>query len=239
MALEIKLYISCVHLYASASMTGKVLLTELINFTPWRRVGTPRLSTACWQRSTTSSMMLASCTGSLVIPISGCLAKRDASIMLLTMSSSRIAELLIMARGFLAPLVVDSSSRSEWLRPMMPCNGDLSSCETMAIMEDFQSSMSFSFVMSCPMQIAPVGLPLLSTRVVAFTRSVTLAVSRVISKTSVRLCSSDNFTIFVTFRRQLAQITEMSLSPKTCILLSPDASTSQRFHSVMQQSMPT
>ena len=102
---------------------------------------------------------------------------RDASMMLLTMSSKRLAQLCSIPIGFCRADGSSDPSNKELLKPMMPCKGDLSSWDTMAMMEAFRSSKSLSFVMSWPMQMLPVVRPVGARHGVAVSRS-----------TAVRLC---------------------------------------------------
>mmetsp|Transcript_75364 Transcript_75364/g.221007 ORF Transcript_75364/g.221007 Transcript_75364/m.221007 type:complete len:202 (+) Transcript_75364:2063-2668(+) len=153
--------------WASASISGSVVMA-LIRQTPVLTTGFPLLSMECWHRTKTSSTMLAIWTVSRENLIFLSCTSTDASMMLLTMSRSLVAQLWISCSGFCTLSSMPGVSVIELLRPMMPCRGDFSSWLTMAIKLDFFCSISLMLVMSWPTQITPTMSPCGLTRGVAF-----------------------------------------------------------------------
>mmetsp|Transcript_94054 Transcript_94054/g.210818 ORF Transcript_94054/g.210818 Transcript_94054/m.210818 type:complete len:264 (-) Transcript_94054:1052-1843(-) len=158
-ALVMRLYNICVQRCASASMIGKSLGTLLKSCTVVLWIGRPALSTAHDVSMMTSSTILEMWTGSLDSFIRLLCTRVDRSMMLVTKSSSLLAQLLIISidRCILPFSWVSASKLS--LKPMMPCKGDRSSCVTVAANCDFLTSSSLMWVMSCPMQITPWMFP--------------------------------------------------------------------------------
>mmetsp|Transcript_89572 Transcript_89572/g.253736 ORF Transcript_89572/g.253736 Transcript_89572/m.253736 type:complete len:236 (+) Transcript_89572:1987-2694(+) len=166
-ALVTRLYITWVDRCASASISGKHP-TSLRSLTPSLTTGFPLLSMECWQRTRTSSTMLAMFTMSRENFIFLSCTSTDASMMLLTMSRSLLAQLWMSCIGFCSASSILWFSLMELERPMIPCSGDLSSWLTIAMKLDFFCSISLIVVMSWPTQITPMISPLGFSLVVAF-----------------------------------------------------------------------
>mmetsp|Transcript_75074 Transcript_75074/g.207081 ORF Transcript_75074/g.207081 Transcript_75074/m.207081 type:complete len:244 (-) Transcript_75074:1349-2080(-) len=160
-AFVIRLYNICVQRWASASMMGKSDGTLLKSCTVDFWIGRPALSTAQEVNIRTSSTIFDMCTGSLESFIFLLCTSVDRSIMFVTKSSKRLAQLLIMCKERCMrerPSACASANRFS-LRPMMPWRGERSSWVTVAANCDFLTSSSFMCVMSWPMQITPRMLP--------------------------------------------------------------------------------
>mmetsp|Transcript_164064 Transcript_164064/g.398728 ORF Transcript_164064/g.398728 Transcript_164064/m.398728 type:complete len:263 (-) Transcript_164064:913-1701(-) len=148
---------------------------------------TPRLSSECPALSTEfrtkvtiSSMIFGSSTGScwsfrvLGLPVESAWLRLAISMMFMTRSRSREAQLTTILSD-LALAVSASSSTRRSARPMMPCSGLRSSCETMAMKRALRVSASLkssTSVKSQPMRVTPVTMPVLSRREEALSVSV-------------------------------------------------------------------
>mmetsp|Transcript_116151 Transcript_116151/g.328645 ORF Transcript_116151/g.328645 Transcript_116151/m.328645 type:complete len:322 (+) Transcript_116151:88-1053(+) len=155
-----------VHLCASPSMTG-IVPTSLMSCMSGFTKGFPFLSTEFLTSNTTSSIILGNSTGSRLKRFEACFEVCEAmlaiSMMLITRSRSLLAQLKTM---FICLARVSSSSDSQRrsMRPMMPCNGLRSSCDTIAMKRVFRASASLkaaTSVRSQPIKVTPVVTPIL------------------------------------------------------------------------------
>mmetsp|Transcript_73807 Transcript_73807/g.213795 ORF Transcript_73807/g.213795 Transcript_73807/m.213795 type:complete len:210 (+) Transcript_73807:2364-2993(+) len=154
-----RLYNICMQRCASASMMGTESgSTQLISSTSGFNSGLPALSTVRVAMTMTSSTNLATWTGSRVRFTLLLCTKVEMSMMLVTKSSKRLAQLFMSWHGLWTALRF-WFRRMFSLRPMMPCSGDRSSCVTVAANCDFLTSNSRNDVISWPMQITPMIAP--------------------------------------------------------------------------------
>mmetsp|Transcript_28830 Transcript_28830/g.82774 ORF Transcript_28830/g.82774 Transcript_28830/m.82774 type:complete len:335 (-) Transcript_28830:1606-2610(-) len=219
-------------------------VTWFSKFTPSFTTGTPRLSMECRQRITTSSMIDATCTLSrenLRLLLS--CTRTFTSMILETMSRSRVAQLWMSCSGRSMDFGVSGPTAMVLLKPIIPWIGDFNSWLTVAIRLDFFSSISLMFVISWPTQIIPTMSPCGLNRGVAL-RSKHTGFSWPAQRSSNSKLLQGCvvlalYTTSSTILQLLSLMNSAMFRSTTSSFLHPDLLATQPFHSMMFMSTPT